>query len=81
MNPQDRKWNQLCKEVMKTTSHRKGRMLLNHYILVHKFIPVQKGMKIPDAKVAVEKRMVQEGQEQERGYSGSTEKRANCYHV
>ena len=55
MNPQDREWNQLFKEVMKTTSQRKGVNSMNHENLVHKFIPMQTAMKIPDAKAAVEK--------------------------
>ena len=29
---------------------------MNHYSLVHKFIPMQKAMNIPDAKAAVEKK-------------------------
>ena len=33
----------------------KGENSMNHKTLVHKFIPVQKAMKIPDAKAAVEK--------------------------
>ena len=33
----------------------KGRNSLNHYNLVHKFIPVPQAIKIPDAKAAVEK--------------------------
>ena len=46
---------------------------MNHYNLVHKFIPIQTAMKIPDARAAVEKKG-QGGQEQERGYSRSKEK-------
>ena len=33
----------------------KGSNSLNHYNLVHKFIPVHQAMKIPDARAAVEK--------------------------
>ena len=33
----------------------KGVNSVNHYNLVHKFIPVHQAMKIPDAKAAVEK--------------------------
>ena len=33
----------------------KGINSLNHYNLVHKFVPMPQAMKIPDAKAAVEK--------------------------
>ena len=33
----------------------KGMNSMNHYSLVHKFIPMPQAMKIPDAKPAVEK--------------------------
>ena len=33
----------------------KGEHSLQHYNLVHKFIPMPKAMKIPDAKAAVDK--------------------------
>ena len=52
MNPQDREWNQLFKEVHIAAE---GVNSMNHYNLVHKFIPMQTAMKIPDAKAAVEK--------------------------
>ena len=35
----------------------KGFNSLTHYNLVHKFIPMRHAMKIPDAKVAVSKKM------------------------
>ena len=52
-NPQERKWNQLFKEVTKTTSQRKGENCKNRYNLVHKFIPLQKAMTILDAKSSI----------------------------
>ena len=40
---------------MKITSA-KGIISLNHYTLVHKFIPMPQASKIPDSKAAVEKK-------------------------
>ena len=60
----------------------KGVNSLNHYNLVHKFIPMPQAMKIPDAKAAVVKQLEQlensgmaadENQKQERGDRGSKE--------
>ena len=40
----------------------KGMNSMNHYSLVHKFIPMPQAMKLPDAKAAVEKDMGQIGE-------------------
>ena len=55
MNLRGNAWKDLLTRIMKTTSQEKESTHLNHYNLVHKFIPVPKAMKIPDAKAAVEK--------------------------
>ena len=40
---------------MKTILQEKGENSLEHYNLVHKFIPMAQAMKIPAAKAAVDK--------------------------
>ena len=62
----------------------KGFTSMSHFILVHKFIPMPQAMKIPDAKVAVDKEWkkletipawrLEKSQEQKGGYSGSTKR-------
>ena len=55
VNPQDCIWKNLYRIIMSTTLQEKGGNSLQHYNLVHKFIPVPQAMKIPAAKAAVEK--------------------------
>ena len=60
-----------------------------HYNVVHKFIPMPQAMKIPDARAAVDKEWkkvetipawdVEESQEQEGGYSGSTKRQKRAH--
>ena len=62
----------------------KGFTLMAHYNLVHKFIPMPQAMKIPDAKVVLDKEWknardnsslgLGKSQEQKGGYSGSTKR-------
>ena len=46
-------WKELYTQIMKTILQ--GINSLNHYNLVHKFIPVSEAMKIPGAKAVVDK--------------------------
>ena len=55
VNPQDCVWENLCRIIMKIHVAGKGDNSLQHYNLVHKFIPVPQAMKIPAAKAAVDK--------------------------
>ena len=55
VNPQDCVWKNLYRIIMKTILQEKGDNSLQHYNLVHKFIPVPQAMKIPAAKAAVDK--------------------------
>ena len=55
VNLQDCVWENHCRLIMKTISQEKGDNSLQHYNLVHKFIPVPQAMKIPAAKAAVDK--------------------------
>ena len=71
----------------------KGYTSLQHYTVVHKFIPVPRSMKIPDAEASVDKERKKEArnkpsmatgesQEQERSYSRSTKRHKEsplCY--
>ena len=56
MNLQDCVWENHCRLIMKTIFIAgKGNNSLQHYSLVHKFIPMPHAMKIPAAKTAVDK--------------------------
>ena len=54
MNPHDCVWKNLFRIVMRTIPQEKGTNSLQHYNLVHKFIPMPQAMKIPAAKAAVD---------------------------
>ena len=55
MNPQECVWEIRYRITMKTILHEKGENSLQHYNLVHKFIPMPQAMKILAAKAAVDK--------------------------
>ena len=55
MNLRDCVWVIRYQIIMKTTFAGKGDISLQHYNLVHKFIPMPQAMKIPAAKAAVDK--------------------------
>ena len=55
MNPKDCVWENLYQIIMKTILQGKGHNSLQHYNLVHKFIPMPQAIKIPEAKAAVDK--------------------------
>ena len=56
VNPQECVWkNFITKIIMRTTLQEKEDNSLQHYNLVHKFIPMPQAMKIPAAKAAVDK--------------------------
>ena len=55
MNPQECVWEIRYRIIMKTIIAGKGENSLQHYNLVHKFIPMPQAMKIPAAKAAVDK--------------------------
>ena len=48
-------WENHCRIIMKTILQEEEDNSLQHYNLVHKFIPLPQGTKIPGAKAAVEK--------------------------
>ena len=50
MNPQECVWEIRYRIITKTTLQEKGENSLQHYNLVHKFIPVPQAMKIPGSK-------------------------------
>ena len=54
VNVQDCGWESHCRLIMKTILQEKANSL-QHYNLVHKFIPVLQALKIPAAKAAVDK--------------------------
>ena len=54
VNPQDCVWKNLYQTIMRTILQ-EGDNSLQHYSLVHKFIPMPQAMKIPAAKAAVDK--------------------------
>ena len=54
MNPQECEWEIRCR-ILKTILQEKGEHSLQHYNLVHKFIPMPQAMKISAAKAAVDK--------------------------
>ena len=55
MNPQECVWEIRYRIIMKTKLQEKGENSLQHYNLVHKFIPMPQAMKFPAAKAAVDK--------------------------
>ena len=55
MNPQECVWETRYRNITKTILQEKGENSLQHYNLVHKFIPMPQAMKIPAAKAAVDK--------------------------
>ena len=55
MNPQECVWEIRYRIIMKTILQEKETVSLQHYNLVHKFIPMPQAMKIPAAKAAVDK--------------------------
>ena len=55
MNPRECVWKNLYQIIMRTILQEKGDNSLQHYNLVHKFIPLPQAMKIPAAKAAVDK--------------------------
>ena len=55
VNPQECVWKKLDQNIMRTILQEKGDNSLQHYNLVHEFIPMPQAMKIPAAKVAVDK--------------------------
>ena len=57
MNPQECVWEIRYRIIMKTILQEKGENSLQHYNLVHKFIPMPQAMKIPAAKAAVDKKL------------------------
>ena len=57
MNPQDCVWEIRVPNYHEDHIAAKGDNSLQHYNLVHKFIPMPQAMKIPAAKAALDKRM------------------------
>ena len=55
VNPQECVWKNLYQNIMRTSSAGRGDNSLQHYNLVHNFIPMPPAMKIPAAKAAVDK--------------------------
>ena len=55
MNPQECVWEIRYRIIMKTILQERGENSLQHYNLVHKFIPMPQAMKIPAARAAVDK--------------------------
>ena len=55
VNPQDCVWRNPYRIIMRTISQEKGVQLIATFNFVHKFVPMLQDMKIPGAKVAVEK--------------------------
>ena len=54
VNPQECVWKNLYRIIMRDHTAGKGDNSLQHYNLVHKFIPMPQAMKIPAAKTAVD---------------------------
>ena len=50
VNPQECVWKSLYQIIMRTILQEEGDNSLQHYNLVHKFIPMPQAMKIPAAK-------------------------------
>ena len=55
MNPKNCVWENLYRIIMKTILQEKGNNSVQHYNLVHKFIPMPHAIRIPAAKAAVDK--------------------------
>ena len=55
MNPQECVWEIRYRIIMKTILQEKVRIFLQHYNLIHKFVPMPQAMKIPAAEAAVDK--------------------------
>ena len=55
MNPPECVWEIRHRIIMRTILQEKGDKSLQHYNLVHNFIPIPQAMKIPVAKAAVDK--------------------------
>ena len=55
MIPQECVWETRYHQITKTILQEKSENSLQHYNLVHKFIPMPQAMKIPAAKAAVDK--------------------------
>ena len=55
VNPQECVWKNLYRNIMWTISQEKWENSLQHYNLVHKFVPMPQAMMIPAAKAAVVK--------------------------
>ena len=55
VNPRECVWKNLYRIITRTNLQEKGDNSLQHYNLVHKFIPMPQAMKIPAAKAAVDK--------------------------
>ena len=55
MNPQECVWETRYRIIMMTILQEKDTNSLQHYNLVHNFIPMPQAMKIPAAKAAVDK--------------------------
>ena len=55
VNPQDCVWKNLYRNIHEDHIAGRGDNSLQHYNLVHKFIPMPQAMKIPAAKAAVDK--------------------------
>ena len=57
MNLQECVWETRYRIIMKTMLQEKEKISLQHYNLVHKFIPMPQALKIPAAKAAVVKEL------------------------
>ena len=57
VNPPDCIWENLYRIIMKTILQEEGTIHLQHYNLVHKFIPMPQTMKIPAVKGVVDKEL------------------------
>ena len=55
MNPPECVWETRYHIIMKTILQKKSENSLQHYNLVHKFIPMLQALKIPAAKAGVDK--------------------------
>ena len=55
MNLRECVWEIRYRIIMKTILQEKGDNSLQHYLLIHKFIPMPQALKIPAAKAAVDK--------------------------
>ena len=55
VNPQECVWKNLYQNIMRTILQEEGDNSLQHYNMVHKFVPMSQAMNIPAAKAAVDK--------------------------